>query len=391
MSAVAQPAAVPVDGSLRAKLLASVRAEFRAELIRIDPDDPVFARGRCSADGCERGAWSRLVCGAHYNRWRLAGRPAMEEFCATTGPIRARVTSSRVDTFDLRGLGVQTRLEVAYSIQCRHDDRGVRLIPEMIRQLVNLLVESKVASLLDRGIDEWVRIAIATGRAGSGSRTVGQLRYLHGKLTDLVGGADADSEFDRDVWRAKVLGILTLKGASQIHFGNVTQPWLRGPVKRYARFRLATGKAFASVDIDVRSVRWFSRFLTEQHPGVRTPRQLTRPVVEHYLSWIAAAGMAAHTTNTLLVCLRGFLETCRRYDWMPGLPATTAIYLDEARPAASPRPSPGPVGFATHPAAHRPRQATAPAAACAACGSVAARRVAAATWDAEPPARSAPG
>lgn len=317
----------------------AVRAEFQGELIRIDPDDPVFARGRCSVDGCDRGAWSRLLCGAHYNRWRLGGRPEMPEFCATTGPIVPRAGSSRVDAFDLRGLGLQPRLEIAYSIQCRHDDRSVRLIPEMIRQFVNLLGTAKVGSLLDRPVDDWAQTAIATGKAGSGSRTVGQLRYAYRKLTDLVGGADADSEFARDTWRAEVLGIGTLKGTQQIQFGNVAQERLREPVKRYARFRLATGKAFASVDIDVRSVRWFSRFLAQQHPEVHAPGQLSRAVFEHYLSWFAAVGMAGHTTNTLLICLRGFLETCRRYDWMSGLPATTAIYLDELprRPQPLPR------------------------------------------------------
>jgi len=120
--------------------------------------------------------------------------------------------------------------------------KRTRLIPEMIRQFANLLADARAQSLLDRPVDDGVDLAIATGRAGSGSRTVGQLRYAHRKLTDLVAGADADSEFARDTWRAKVLGIHVLKGAQQIRFGNVAQAWLREPVKRYARFRLATGK-----------------------------------------------------------------------------------------------------------------------------------------------------
>jgi integrase len=341
MTAVAHALPVPAadDGSLLAKLLVAVRREFQAELIRIDPDDPVFARGRCAVAGCDRGGWSRQLCAAHYTRWRLHGRPVMAGFCATTGPIIPRAGSQHVDAFNLRGLNLQPRLEIAYSIQCRHDDRTVRLIPEMIRQLVDLVATARVDSLLDRPVDDWVQVAIATGRAGSGSRTVGQLRYAYRKLTDLVGGVDAEAEFARDTWRAEVLGISTLKGARQIHFGNLAQPWLRAPVKRYARFRLANGKAFASVEIDVRSVRWFSRFLAEQHPDVGGPGQLTRAVIEHYLSWLVAVGMAGHTTNTLLVCLRGFLDTCRRYGWMSGLAATTAIYLDELprRPRPLPR------------------------------------------------------
>ena len=200
----------------------------------------------------------------------------------------ARAGSQRVDAFDLHRLSLQPRLGVAYSIQCRHDDRTVRLIPEMIRQFIDLLATTGVGSLLDRPVDDWVSDAVATGRAGSGSRTVGQLRYAYRRLLDLVGGVDAESEFARDTWRAPVLSIPTVKGCGQIHFGNVAQPWLRAPVKRYARLRLASGKAFASVDIDVRAVRWCSRFLTEQHPEVGGPGQLTRPVIEHYLSWLAA-------------------------------------------------------------------------------------------------------
>lgn len=91
----------------------------------------------------------------------------------------------------------------------------------------------------------------------------GLLRYAHARLGDLAGGVDVASEHARDTWRAHVLGHHPLKGPRRIHFGPIAQPWLRDPAKRYARFRLATGKAFASVEIDVRAVRYFSRFLTE--------------------------------------------------------------------------------------------------------------------------------
>ncbi len=86
-------------------------------------------------------------------------------------------------------------------------------------------------------------------------------------------------------------------------------------------------------------MRYLSRFLSEQHPHIGGAGQLDRAVLEHYLSWFTGLGLAGHTTNTLLVCLRGFLDTCRRYDWMPGLPATATIHLDELprRPQPLPR------------------------------------------------------
>jgi integrase len=314
-----------------------VRPEFQTEVIRVAADDPVFGRGACDVDACRRPAWTRRLCQAHYLRWRRDEQPDHQQFIATTGPIAESVRAASIGTFDLRGLGPQARLEVAYAIQCRQQDRAQRLLGATVRHLVGLLVEANVDSLLDVPVAVWLERIAARGWADP-ARTIGLVRYTSRRLTDLAEDVDAESEFTRDLWRSEVLGIHTVKGTRQIHFDNVIQPWLRAPIKRYARFRLATGKAFASVEIDVRSVRWLSRFIAEEHPEIRGAGQLSRPVVEHYLSWLIALGMAENTTNTLLVCLRGFLETCRRHGWMSGLSTTAAIYLDELPRRAQPLP-----------------------------------------------------
>lgn len=333
---IASPPGRHHASGLHAQLAALVRPEFREPIIPLDVDHPVFARGRCEVSGCRRGAWSRLLCSAHYTRWRNHGRPELEQFRATTGPVRLQ--TGTIDAFDLRRLNDTTRLEVAYVIQCYHDDRTVRLLPTMISGLVQLLVAAKVGSLLDRPLPDWRADTAATRRVDV-SRLNGILRYAIEHLTDLVEGADAEAEFTRDLWRAQILGIPTLKGTHQIRFDGISQVWLRETVKRWARFRLAGGKKFSSVDIDVRSVRWFSRFLAEQHPRIVAPAGLTREVIEHYLSWFLGVGLAGHTSNTHLMALRGFLEACRRYGWMPGLPTTATIYIDELprRPQPLPR------------------------------------------------------
>lgn len=51
---------------LLVRLRVAVRPEFAVDLIHADPDNPVFARGRCEVPGCGRGAWTRLLCSAHY-------------------------------------------------------------------------------------------------------------------------------------------------------------------------------------------------------------------------------------------------------------------------------------------------------------------------------------
>jgi integrase len=329
----------PEASPLLVKLLEVVRPQFQADLIRIDPDHPVFARGRCAVAGCERGGWSKQLCDAHYNRWRLAGRPPMEDYRATAGPVASRGELARTDAFDLRALPLQLRLEVAYSIQLRHDERRVRLIPVMVHQLVALLAAAPVSSMLERDLEDWVAEATATDRAPAGSRTIGQLRYAYRHLKDLAEGADAESEFARDLWRAAMLGLDTTRPPRTVSFEQISQPWLRTAAKRHARFRLGTGKRLSTIDIDARSIRYFSRFLTEHHPDVDSDADLDRAILEHYISWMAATGLAGYQTNTYLVTLRGFLDACRRHRWLPGLPTETVVYIDEVprRPQPLPR------------------------------------------------------
>lgn len=331
-------APTPVAGStLLDKLLVMVRSEFAAELIHADPGNPVFARGRCQVTGCERGAWTKMLCNGHYGRWRNNGRPDVAEYAATTGLLKGR--SDRTDAFDLRGLPLQVRLEVGYSIQCRHDQRTVRLIPMMINRLVELLTATGVTSLLDHDLPRWTVLAAQHGLVDTGGRAMGQLRYGWRHLRDLAEDTDAEAEFARDVWRGAVLGARPSPKLHEVRFDHFTQAWLRESVKRACRYRLGAGKAFGSISIDERALRWFATFLAEQQPEVRGPSGITRDVLEHYLSWITAAPeLSGNTTNTYLVVLRGFLQACHRHGWMPGLPPQAALYLDELPPRPRPLP-----------------------------------------------------
>lgn len=336
MTGAVAPFPAPVS-PLGRKLTEALRPEFSVPVIPLDVRSPVFARGVCRVAGCDRGAWSRLLCSAHYQRWSDQGKPDVDTFAAGASAIRAQ-PGALVDTLDLRSLPLQARLEVAWIVQRRHDDRGVRLLPYTVRHLVELFTETGVDSLLDWPPEQWIEALRAKGRVDP-SRTIGLIRYAYRHLMDLVEGTDPEAEFARDVWRAEVLGMPQHRSPNQIRFALVSQPWLRAPVKRWARFRLGAGKSFGTVHIDVRALGWFSRFITEVHPDVTGAAGLTRDEIEGYLAWLAAASLAGHTRNTYLVCLRGFLDACRRHGWMPGLPAKAAIYLDELprRPQPLPR------------------------------------------------------
>lgn len=325
--------------SLLDKLQDAVRPEFAVEMIHIDPDDPVFARGRCQVRGCDRGAWSLLLCNTHYLRFRRTSHSGREAFLASDGPIKTRVSSERVDTFDLRGLALQPRLEIAFAIQCRCDDRTTRLLPMMIARQVDLVRASGVSSVLEHSLEHWALLAHEHGITDLGGRPMGQLRYAWRHLRDLAEDTDAETEFAGDIWRAAVIGARPSSKLTQIRFDHLIQPWLREAVKRACRFRLGAGKAFGSVSLDERALRWFSTFLARQHPEVTDASGITRAVLEHYLSWIRAAPeLSGNATNTYLVILRGFLEACHRHDWMPGLPGRAALYIDELPPRPRPLP-----------------------------------------------------
>jgi integrase len=331
------PLRVPENpSSLAVRLAEALRPEFAGTVIRVDPDDPVFGRGRCSVAGCERTAWSRLLCMAHYNRWHHAGKPDVEAFAATTGPVRTRAGS--VDAFDLSRLRPHARAEVAYVLQCRHDDRAIRIPPTVVSHLIALLAGSGCESLLDRPVQHWIEAVRAKGLRDP-SRTIGLVRYAHRRLGDLATDHDVEAEYGADTWAAARLGLVVNRPPRSIRFDAIAQLWLRAATKRFARHRLGSGKAFGSVSIDVRAVRRFAAYLARTRPRASDESAVTRELLEGYLGWMAGARLAAHTRNTDLICLRGFLQAARRHRWLPGLAADATLYADELgrRPDGLPR------------------------------------------------------
>ncbi len=331
--------AVPDTGGdeLGTLLVAAVRPEFAGEIIQVDPDDPVFGRGRCGVDGCARTSWALQLCAAHHQRWTKHGKPAVEEFRATAAPVAVRAGSEMVDAFDLSVLDARARLEVGYVLQCRHDDRGVRVPPSTIRHLVGLYVDGGARSLLERPVEAWLD-AVRSGGWKDPTRTVALVRYAHQRLTDLR-GIDVEAEYTSDIWVAGRLGIHVTRSPCQTRFDTITQPWLRVATKRWARLRLGSGKTFGTVNVDARAMLWFSQFLAGRDIAAGDETVITRDVLEAYLVWIIASGLAPHTSSTYITCLRGFLDTCRRHHWLPELSATAALYHDDlpSRPRPLPR------------------------------------------------------
>jgi integrase len=142
-------------------------------------------------------------------------------------------------------------------------------------------------------------------------------------------GAVLDGQWASDHWDAGRLGIPARRGRGTARFGGISQSWLRDPVKRWSRFRLATGCAFATIDAGALALTRFSRFLATRHPQARDASAITRPVLEDYLSWLVTQGYSASTRALSLSMIRVFFDACHRHSWLAGLAANATIYAEE--------------------------------------------------------------
>ena len=142
-------------------------------------------------------------------------------------------------------------------------------------------------------------------------------------------GAVLDGQWASDHWDAGRLGIPARRGRGTARFGGIGQPWLRDPVKRWSRLRLATGCAFATIDSGALALTRFSRFLATRQPQSRDASAITRPVLEDYLSWLLTQGYSASTRALSLSMIRVFFDACHRHGWLPGLAPGATIYVEE--------------------------------------------------------------
>ena len=150
------------------------------------------------------------------------------------------------------------------------------------------------------------------------------------RLEVVAGEAAAlDGEWASDHWEARRLGIPARRGRATARFDGISQPWLRDPVKRWSRLRLATGCAFTTIGSGALALTRFSGFLAACHPEADRPGAITRPVLEDYLSWLVTQGYSAATRALSLSMIRVFFEACHRHGWLPGLAASATIYVEE--------------------------------------------------------------
>ena len=290
---------------------------------------PVAAAPRavCAIPGCA--LWAELDagwCHSHHTRWRKCGCPPAAEYiayCASYGE----------DRFELRGLAPSLRLEIQYALQCRVDANRTRTTPRSIKPLLDHLVATGAGSLLDRPLADWVA-ELPTAASTRAPRAF--LGYAIERLLDLRDGTGWDSEYERDVWRPRRLGIAGHDSA-RLDFTAVQPPWLRELTKRWCRWRMSCGVGLQQVRKDRIALVRLSQFT----PGLASsagPGALDRAALEAYLARLAVEIPHPKTRSSDVSAVTGFLHAVRQHRWA-SLPAEAQLYpSDHPRRAESPAP-----------------------------------------------------
>jgi integrase len=263
-------------------------------------------------------------CRNHKSRWYAVGRPEIEEF------VR-RCQAAGDDWFDFRLLGdkPQLGLELQYALQCRHDERQVNTHSKAVSSVIRLAAASDTASLLEWPIQRWSEYYTAETRGSSHSQN-GQLaflRYAYEHLEDLAHGKGWESEFGRDVWVLRRLGLEGTR--ARLRFDRITQPWLREPAKRFVRWRLSVGRSVNQATIDILALTQFSGFLADPRVAVDGMASVDRPVLERYLAHLALDPRSTHSRSRDIGSLNAFFHAVRRHGWDQGLPANATFYPDD--------------------------------------------------------------
>lgn len=323
---------------LTVRIACLLRAEFDVAVICPDPDDPVLAGRRCAVAGCGHPARSRDMCVSHHARWAARGKPDLDSFVAASMPVRGGDGRPRADeVFDLSSLSEGCRVEIAFVLQCRHDERGRGIRPAAVRPVVAMLAGAGADSLLERPVSEWAGLLPAAGKTTTAG-AVGFLRWAWAQIEVVAAGGGVEAEYQRDRWDARRLGVAVTVGHHRVSFEHIDQPWMRAAVKAWARARLVGGMSFGAIRRDVTAMSWFASWLASARPDATDASVITRATIEGYLAHLAAHGPAPNTRLGYLTSLRGFLETARRRGWL-ALPADAAVYSDDLphRPTGLPR------------------------------------------------------
>jgi hypothetical protein len=294
------------------------------------PATPRLSFGACQVTACER--WAHrggpAVCERHERAWRQDGRPTGASFEAWRRRQATGVdVASRVAV--LRGLGRRVQLELLYSLQCAAGAERRTPIDSVQRaaQLLRSHAATSIVNLPDECIRRLPLLTFANDR-------------VRLALTDPATEAAGDD------WDLRVFG----RPRGRLHFGTISQPWLKEAAKCWAFERLGTLEHAAQrphvVERVVHCVGMLSESL-RRHRGDRgvDPTLLSRADALAFcadLAHLETAGRFSHATRGVwLAGVEQFLRETR--DMGLTRPGATAGRAGRGHDRAPQRSDPAPV------------------------------------------------
>ena len=335
----------------------------------------------CAVIKCARSVDSQGLCGAHYHHWQRAGRPSMAGFAADAPAVRTgsgaclvpecgfpAVVGGRLcdghnksyqwlrryrpdagaegyvqhlldarerpaPRFDIQNLGQVVWLELAYALQCRHDQQGAAITPLIFGQVVRWLRDEPVDSLLIGSDAAWAKAAAERFPQKVCRNPLAWVRYCRRVLQRLRDDRHGGEVWEWDTWpvdRLDIGGRYAHQPVRRIYFAEIEPDWLKALAKRWARWRLTTvTKSPASIAVSTSSLRRFTSWLADRGEALDMPAGITRRVLEDYRAHVHTLPVSALRRNGLLTDLKVFLDDVRLHEWAPGLPANATYYRGE--------------------------------------------------------------
>lgn len=216
---------------------------------------------------------------------------------------------------------------------------------------IKLCLPASTCSLLERDLHDWemsyCSFRVAQGRPVDQKRNMllasqqfKEFTYVHGNVSllrqlyrELEKTYDTRSEYDKDIWDFRQLGVRVSAGSSRnkANFTLIRQSWLRQLAKTCLRYRLAVYSA-GDCGNKLVALTVFSDFLTKHYPNAG-PLEITRKLMIEYFGFLIARGISDTARRKYIIELRTILELSVRMGW--GNVPKSQVIFDEDIPCAS--------------------------------------------------------
>lgn len=121
-----------------------------------------------------------------------------------------------------------------------------------------------------------------------------------------------EDESEKDIWDLDRLGIPfnanPIKNCRTVNFTQISQPGIREELKKGVCLNLQK-EAIACVQKEMTAMRRLSKYLAERQKGVQSCRDISRKVLEEYLTYLKTEGIATKGIHADLNRLRAILES----------------------------------------------------------------------------------